>query len=57
MTQASANLSTDINNVIKYWEICPDKFLEEFFGIKLLPYQKILLRAMIKEKKYVSFIK
>ena len=45
MTQASANLSTDINNVIKYWEICPDKFLEDFFGIKLLPYQKILLRA------------
>ena len=57
MTQVSASLSKDINNVIRYWECYPDKFLEEFFGIKLLPYQKILLRAMIKEKKYVSFIK
>mgnify|MGYP004527333173 CR=1 FL=1 len=30
----------------KYWNANPDKFVEEFFGIRLLPYQKLLLKKM-----------
>jgi hypothetical protein len=26
----------------------PDKFLEDFYGIKLLRYQKIILKQMLK---------
>lgn len=29
---------------MKYWSANPDKFVEEFFGINLLPYQKALLK-------------
>lgn len=59
MTQVSANSPTDINSTEKfeYWKKSPDKFLEEIFGIKLFWYQKILLKIIAKEKKYVSIIK
>lgn len=30
----------------KYWSANPDKFVEEFFRIKLLSYQKLLLKKM-----------
>lgn len=57
--QVSASLQTDINSTEKfeYWKKSPDKFLEETFGIKLFWYQKILLKIIAKEKKYVSIIK
>ena len=31
-----------------YWNSNPDKFLEDFYGIKLLRYQKIILKQMLK---------
>jgi hypothetical protein len=57
--QVSASLPTDTNSTEKfeYWKKSPDKFLEEIFGIKLFWYQKILLKIIAKEKKYVSIIK
>jgi len=32
----------------QYWNSNPDKFLEDFYGIKLLRYQKIILKQMLK---------
>ena len=32
----------------QYWENSPDKFLEDFYGIKLLQYKKIILKQMLK---------
>lgn len=55
MTQASANLSTDINNVIKYWEIYPDKYIEEFFGIKLSPVSKDIIKSNDKGEEICQF--
>ena len=34
------------NEQREYWKKNPDKFVEEFFGIRLLPYQKLLLKKM-----------
>lgn len=34
----------------KYYRSRPDKFCEEFLGIKLLEYQKELLRGMMKNE-------
>ena len=31
-----------------YWNSNPDKFLEDLYGIKLLRYQKIILKQMLK---------
>ena len=33
-------------------EYYPDKFLEDFYGIKLLRYQKIILKQMLKIVKW-----
>lgn len=36
-----------LNNELKeYWNKSPDKFVEDFFGIKLLSFQKKILRDM-----------
>lgn len=31
-----------------YWNSNPDKFLEDFYGIKLFWYQKLFLKQMLK---------
>lgn len=31
-----------------YWNSNPDKFLEDLYGIKLLRYQKIILKQMLQ---------
>ncbi len=38
----------------KYYEYLnhnPAKFIEELYGIKLLPFQKVIVNAMYKEKQ------
>lgn len=59
MTPVSANSLTDTNNTkkIEYWKKNPDRFLEDFFGIKFFWYQRVLLKIIAKEKRYVSIIK
>ena len=32
----------------QYWNNNPDKLLEDFYGIKLFWYQKIILKQMLK---------
>lgn len=58
MTPVSANSLTDTNNTekIEYWKNL-DRFLEDFFGIKFFWYQRVLLKIIAKEKRYVSIIK
>lgn len=34
---------------IKYWRKYPDKFVDEFFGVKLFTYQKLLLKILNKK--------
>lgn len=31
-----------------YWQCNPDKFMEEFYGIKLYWYQKLMLKQIMK---------
>lgn len=37
----------------RYWKQNPDKFLEEFYGLHLLPYQKLLLKLWSLEDKKI----
>ena len=59
MTPVSANSLTDTNNTekIEHWKKNPDRFLEDFFGIKFFWYQRVLLKIIAKENRYVSIIK
>lgn len=40
-------------NRIKLWKENPDIFLEEYFYIKLLPYQKRMLRLLLHTPIYL----
>lgn len=42
------NCSCQFQDEGNYWNSNPDKFLEDFYGIKLLWYQKIILKQMLK---------
>lgn len=42
------NCSCQFQDEGHYWNSNPDKFLEDFYGIKLLRYQKIILKQMLK---------
>lgn len=38
-----------LNNELKeYWLKNPDKFIEDYFGLKLLSYQKKIIKKMVK---------
>ena len=37
-----------------YYKYNPDKFAEEMLGIKLFPYQRIILKLMFNEEVIVS---
>lgn len=39
------------------WRKHPDVFVEEIFGIKLMPYQKFVLRHCFSEHKRLVIIK
>ena len=58
-TPVSVSLPTDTNNAEKfeYLKKNPDRFLENFFGIKFFWYHRILLKIIAKEKRHVSIIK
>jgi len=36
---------------VKEWKEHPDKFIEEIYGFKLLPYQKFMLKMMWNRKR------
>lgn len=45
------NMTNKINNILefkKYYIQNPYRFAEEFLGVKLLPYQRIILKVMDK---------
>ena len=41
-----------LNNELKeYWNRNPDKFVEDYFGLKLFSYQKRLLKIMWRKNE------
>ena len=46
-------IKNDYIQKLTYYKNNPDIFIEEFYNIKLLPFQKILIRKMIKEEKNI----
>jgi hypothetical protein len=39
-----------LNNELKeYWLKNPDKFIEDYFGLKLFSYQKKMIKKMVKK--------
>lgn len=40
--------------ISEYYKHNPDKFVEEIMGIKLYPYQKIMLKLMSTQEKLFS---
>ena len=43
-----------LQNIKNYYKHNPDKFAEEMLGIKLFPYQRIILKLMFNEEVVVS---
>ena len=47
-------LDAELEKELLYTELCrhknPSRFLEDMFGIKLFPYQKMIIDSVVKEK-------
>ena len=43
-----------LQEIKDYYKHNPDKFAEEMLGIKLFPYQRIILKLMFNEEVIVS---
>ena len=43
-----------LQEIKDYYKHNPDKFAEEMLGIKLFPYQRIILKLMFNEEVVVS---
>lgn len=43
-----------LQEIKDYYKHNPDKFAEEMLGIKLFPYQRIILKLMFKEEVLVN---
>jgi hypothetical protein len=41
-----------LKEVIEKYENSPEKFIEEYFGMKLYLYQKIMLKSIIKKGEF-----
>lgn len=46
-------MSSGRHDIIKFFKENPDQFVEQYFGLRLLPYQKAFLKLSVKNDNYL----